>query len=117
MSNLKFGSFEFPINPESCRLSFHRNYKVAVTESGRWSSSPGVRLARQMECRGSFCGAAAYGHFNTLANLFINGTSQSLLHQKWTPFAAFIAELEVLEEPRENLLQYRILFVELPEES
>lgn len=114
MANLKFGSFEFPINPESCRLSFHRDYKVTVNDSGKWISTQGTRLARRMECRGNFCGVSAHSNFNTLASLFINGASHALLHQKWDPFVAFIAELEVLEEPQENLLQYRILFVELP---
>ena len=114
MANLIFGNFTFPIAPESCLLSFHRDYDVSATQNGSWTSSAGVRLARRMECRGSFCGPQAHSQFSTLATLFMNGTKQTLTHYKWSPFPAFIAELEVLEEAQKNLLQYRILFVELP---
>lgn len=117
MANLKFGDFTFPINPESCRLSFHRDYEVKATENGTWNSSAGVRLARRMECKGCFYGTEAYGQFSALANLFMTAAGRTLTHHKWNPFPAFIAELEVLEEPQEDLLQYRILFVELPAES
>ena len=117
MANLTFGTFMFPIDPESCRLSFHRDYAVEVTEGGIWKSSPGVRLSRRMECRGCFCGSQAHSQFNALSNLFMTAANQSLTHYKWGSFPAFIAELEALEEPQENLVQYRILFVELPPES
>lgn len=112
-ANLQFSTFVFPCNPESCRLSYHRSYKVEVNDSGSWTATKGVRLSRRMECKGCFCGENAYDQFKTLSALFMNGSTGALVHPQWTQFSAFIAELEVLEEPQENFLQYRVLFVEL----
>ena len=112
MENLNFAAFQFPCNPESCCLSFHRDYTVKATDNGQWQADKGVRLARRLECKGWFCGYNAYDSFKELAALFMNGTIGTLTHPKWEAFPAFIGELEVLEEPQENLLQYRILFIE-----
>ncbi len=114
MNALEFAGFIWPNNPETCRLSFHRDYSIDAASGGSWTADPGSRLARKVECEGVFYGENAYNTFNRLANLFLGNASGQLVHPKWDAMSAFIAELEVLEEPCENLLRYRILFVELP---
>lgn len=114
MATLQFADFVWPNNPETYRMTFQRDYSIEAVDGGTWSADQGSRLARKFECEGVFYGESAYENFSALAALFMNGTSGQLVHPQWEAATAFLAELEVLEEPCENLLRYRILFVELP---
>ncbi len=114
MNLLQFASFTFPNNPESYRMTFQRDYTVKALSGGGWSASPGSRLARKIECEGVFYGSDAHQSFSALASLFLSATSGVLRHPKWNEMSAFIAELEALEEPGEQLVRYRIVFIELP---
>ncbi len=114
MEALKFSSFTWPNNPETFRMTFLRDYAVTADSDGSWTATQGSRLGREITCEGFFYGEDAHANFSTLASMFLQATIGNLVHPLWDIVRVFMGELEVLEEPKENLIHYRILFIELP---
>ncbi len=111
---MQFGTFIWPNDPEIFRMKFTRKIKVAAGDGDLWTVDNVARLGRTFECEGVFCGSGAYNSIRALASLHIAGRPARLLHPQWDPTTALLSEMEVTEGPGENLLRYKLTFVELP---
>ncbi len=117
MEALQFSTFVWPNNPETYRMRFRREYEMKSLAGGSWSVTLGGRVGREIVCEGVFYGDTAHDSFGALTTLFLSGTIGVLIHPRWDRMRALIAELEALEEPKENFVRYRILFVEIASSS
>lgn len=112
---MKFGTFQFPNDPEKLHLSFAREYKVSATSSGQWSVSSPARLGCTVEGEGVFFGTSAMSSFDTLLNYLQLGTSMTLtIPGRTDTFPAILVRLELTEEACESCLHYRFVFVQTP---
>lgn len=111
---LQFSTFVWPENPERFRMRCPLDYELEPnTANGLWLLSKVCRMPRRFECEGYFSGSSAYAYFTALSALFLTGTAAELIHPNWGSFPALLTLLEVLEEPRENLIHYRAEFLEM----
>ena len=113
---MQFGTFTWPNDPEIFRMKFTRKVTVAAGGNGLWTVNNAARLGRTFECEGVFFGSTAYNSIRALANLHISGTAAMLRHPEWDATSAILSEMEVSEGPGENLLHYKLTFIELPPE-
>ena len=111
---MQFGTFTWPNDPEIFRMKFTRKVTVAAGGNGLWTVSNVARLGRTFECEGVFYGSGAYNSVRALATLHIAGNPATLRHPQWDPVSALLSEMEVTEGPGENLLRYKLTFIELP---
>ena len=65
-------------------------------------------------CEGVFHGSTAYNSIITLSNLFVTGGTGTLKHPQWSATSVLMTDFEVIEEPGENLVRYKIKFLEMP---
>ena len=72
------------------------------------------RLGRVFLCEGVFHGSTAYSSSIALSNLFLTGGTGTLKHPCWASVTALMTDLEIIEEPGENLVRYKIKFLEMP---
>lgn len=111
---MQFGTFTWPNDPEIFRMKFTRKVTVAAGGNGLWTVSNVARLGRTFECEGVFFGSSAYQSIHALATLYIAGTPARLVHPHWDAVTALLSEMEVTEGPGENLVKYKLTFLELP---
>ena len=72
------------------------------------------RMGRVYLCEGVFHGSTAYNSIITLSNLFVTGGAGTLKHPHWSAVSVLMTDFEVIEEPAEDLVRYRIKFLEMP---
>ena len=113
---MRFGTFTWPNDPETFRMKFTRKVTVAAGGNGLWTVTDVARMGRTFECEGVFFGNGAYNSIRALATLHIAGNPASLVHPQWDTVTALLTDMEVTEGPGENLLQYKLTFIELPPE-
>lgn len=111
---MQFGTFTWPNDPETFCMKFTRKVKVEAANNGLWTVDNIARMARTFECEGVFYGSTAYQSIRDLAVLHIAGNPAQLTHPQWDPVTALLSEMEVTEGPGENLLRYKLTFIELP---
>lgn len=111
---MRFATFTWPNDPEILRMKFTRKVTVEPGENDQWTVTNVARLGRTFECEGVFYGSGAYNSIRALANLHIAGTAGALSHPQWDTATVLLSEMEVTEGPGENLLHYKLTFIELP---
>ena len=114
MTALQFGTFTWPNNPETFRIVYARDLDIEGDDEGRWSVTNHGRLGRVFLCEGVFHGSTAYSSSIALSNLFLTGGTGTLKHPCWASVTALMTDLEIIEEPGENLVRYKIKFLEMP---
>jgi len=111
---MRFGTFIWPNDPEVFRMKFTRKVKVEAGNSDLWTVDNVARMGRTFSCEGVFCGSSAYDSIRALATLHIAGNPAPLIHPQWDAVNVLLSEMEVTEGPGENLLRYKLTFIELP---
>ncbi|MBO2527026.1 MAG: hypothetical protein CW335_02460 [Clostridiales bacterium] len=111
---MQFGTFIWPNDPEIFRMKFARKVEVEAANGGTWTVNNIARMGRTFECEGVFFGSNAYNSIRALASLHIAGHPAALIHPQWDNTTALLSEMEVTEGPGENLLHYKLTFIELP---
>lgn len=114
MTALQFSSFTWPNNPETFRIVYARDLDIKGDNAGRWTVTNHGRMGRVFLCEGVFHGSTAYNSIITLSNLFVTGGTGTLKHPQWSAISVLMTDFEVIEEPGENLVRYKIKFLEMP---
>lgn len=110
---MQFGTFIWPNDPEILRMKFQRKVVLEEGGNGIWSIVSNTRMGRTYECEGVFYGSNAYSSVQALASLHIAGNPALLTHPQWDTVNALLSEMEVTEGPGENLLKYKLTFIEI----
>lgn len=69
-------------------------------------------MKRTFTGEGVFFGESAYASFKELAAKFAEPTAGALVHPIWGTYQAYLTELELTQEPKENQVAYRFTFRE-----
>lgn len=111
MDKLTFKDFVWPRNPEHYRVS--RSWELAYNEADDPPTLLGVSgLKRVVTGSGVFSGETAYDDFKALAELSESSEIGWLEHPVWGKMRAFLTQLEMTQEPRENYVAYSFTFVD-----
>lgn len=114
---MQFKDFVWPNNPTRFRASYRRRTAVLEHPGAMWQVQELGTQARTFSGEGIFFGENAYETFRRLAMLFYQGGAGVLSHPQWQDALVYLTELELEQEPRENFLRYRFVFVEAPEDA
>ncbi len=109
MEKLQFKGFTWPVNPEKYQQKYQREPVYLKDEEGNTYYAGMGPLKLTVTGSGAFSGATAYADFLRLAAL-CDGVPGGLDHPAWGLNQAFLTELELSQEPRENYVAYRFAF-------
>lgn len=112
MLNMRYKSFVWPNNPHTCSLSLVRQVAEHKYPGGDYHlESLGVGR-RRLSGEGEFYGKDAYRTMKQLLTVFEQEGAGQLLHPVIEINQAIFSELELLQEPREDYVSYRFVFLE-----
>ena len=114
MLRMRFGSFVWPNNPRTYTISCKRQTAVHKVPMGGFVVQDLGRTATVMKGEGEFFGADAYSTFLELLAVFQKGGRGTLVHSVWQTAGAYLTELELTQEPRDDYVAYRFTFCEAP---
>ena len=114
MLRMRFGSFVWPNNPRTYTISCKRQTAVHKVPMGGFVVQDLGRTATVMKGEGEFFGADAYSTFLELLAVFQKGGREMLVHPVWQTAGAYLTELELTQEPRDDYVAYRFTFCEAP---
>lgn len=114
MLRMRFGSFVWPNNPRTYTISCKRQTAVHKVPMGGFVVQDLGRTATVMKGEGEFFGANAYDTFLELQAVFQKGGRGALVHPVWQTEGAYLTELELTQEPRDDYVAYRFTFCEAP---
>lgn len=110
MDHLVYKGFTFPRNPSIYRQSYTRKPLFAEDETGRTVFIGLGGLKHIITGSGVFSGETAYEDFSQLAALCNQVLAGPLVHPVWGTVSAFLTELEMEQESRENYVAYSFTF-------
>ena len=111
MSNLSFGGFVWPNDPEKYQEKCVREPVYARDEDGNNVFAGMSPLKRTITGSGVFFGSDAYARFRALLLLVDMGEPMELWHPNWGTRKAFLTELVSDLDPRENCVAYNFTFL------
>ena len=115
LNAMQFKTFVWPHNPKHYAIRFERSLVIHKLPLGEYTVEDLGRTARILEGSGEFYGEDAYETFKKLASLHYQKTPGLLIHPLWQSSSVCFERLSLLEEPRENYVQYAFRFVETNE--
>ncbi len=115
MDKLKYRTWTWPENPEEFRIQALRAPQYTVAEDGTISYEGLGPLCRVISGKGVFQGSDAANSFNALSVLMATGKVGELIHPIWGSIQAYLTELEMEEDSRENCIVYSFTFREADE--
>lgn len=110
MDRIQFGTFIWPINPETFQLEYLKEPRY-VTSNGNTVYAGLSPLKRTVTGSGYFAGANAYLTMNELAKL-CDGTPRTFSHTRFGEMNGFLTCVEITQEPRDEHIAYRFVFRE-----
>lgn len=112
MNKMKYKTFTWPENPSEFAISCLREpiYETLSDKSVVFRGLGPVK--RTFTGKGVFFGANAYNTFKSLAALISQSTTGQLEHPVWGNFSAYLMELNLEQEPKENYVAYNFMFRE-----
>lgn len=117
LTPMRYKGYVWPNNPESYRISFHREVAVHKLPYGRCAMQDLGMSWRVLEGEGAFAGEGAYDEFKKLATVFYDEGAGVLVHPVWMTTRAYFVELELTQEPTPDYVRYRFVFWETTEQS
>lgn len=110
MEKLTYKSFVWPQNPTEYRQEYSRKVWYGESETGRdeFLGLGGRKLT--ILGSGTFLGEEAYTHAKQLAQLCNHPLAGSLVHPVWGEVQAFLTDLQLEEDPRQNCIRYQFTF-------
>lgn len=112
MDKLSYKSFTWPENPERYRVESCREPEYHTDESGVVIFDGLGERQRTVTGSGCFMGSGAYANFKKLEALTGEKTAGKLVHPVWGTMTAFLTELTMEQEPKENYVAYTFTFRE-----
>jgi LysM repeat protein len=112
LTPMRFKTFTWPHNPTSYSITFQRVMAVNKVPFGRYYLQDLGLTRRVMKGEGVFTGADAYESFSKLASLFYDGTPGTLVHPVWNTTSAYLVNLQLEQEPRQDYVAYSFEFWE-----
>lgn len=109
---MRYKTFIWPNNPESCRWSMERTVASHGYPGGDYLLEDLGIKGRVFTGSGVFFGTYAYDNMKKLTEVFSREGPGTLYHPVIRFRQAYFTELEFLEEPRENYVAYRFTFLE-----
>lgn len=109
MECMSYKTFVWPNNPASYREEWSREAKYS-TEDGVSTFLGMGPLKGTIRGSGAFFGELAYENFRDLLELAESDEAGALRHPLWGIRQAYLTELELVQEPRENYVGYSFGF-------
>lgn len=109
---MRFKDFVWPNNPYSCSLTTRRETAYHKFPGGGYSLEDLGMGLRKLSGTGEFYGPGAYESMKKMLKVFYEGGTGRLIHPVIQFQQAVFAELELLQEPREDYVLYRFTFWE-----
>lgn len=113
MDKLKFKDFVWPRNPEHYKVHYDHEFVYEEVSEGVLELKGLSEVRRTVTGSGAFSGATAYSDFKKLEALCAQKNAGSLIHPVWGSISAFLMELDMTQEPRENYVAYSFKFLEV----
>lgn len=110
MDKLVYGDFIWPQNPDRYEQRYTRKPVYEKNSAGDMVFQGMSPLKRTITGGGTFSGTAAGASFLRLAALCGQAEPKNLTHPVWGTVSAYLTELEMEQEPRENFVTYRFTF-------
>lgn len=112
MSNLSFGSFVWPEDPENYEETCIREPEYVKTEDGAQVFRGMSPVRRTVKGSGVFFGEKAYENFKALAAMTALDTPAQLVHPVWGSRSAYLTEVKATQEARADYVAYSFTFRE-----
>ena len=110
MDKLTYKDFVWPRNPEKYRQQYLRKPTYGEDEEGNTVFQGLGALKHTITGSGAFTGTDAWASFQQLADLCGDPLAGDLTHPVWGTVSAFLTELQMDQEPRENYVAYSFTF-------
>ncbi len=109
---MRFCGYDFHHNPATLKIESEGNIRELTSPCCEPKADHlGYRL-RHISGEGELYGADCIAQFRELMRLHENGTSGLLTLPHMPPIEAYLKELQMLAQPKEDVLTYRFEFVE-----
>ena len=109
--SLKFKEYTWPNDPDT--------YQEVIRREPQYSTKDGVTTytgmsatSRVITGSGVFFGANACEKFRVLVELAEETSPGDLVHPIWGTRRCYLTKLELIQEPREDFVSYRIEFIQ-----
>lgn len=112
MSNLSFGSFVWPNDPEHYEEKCSREPMYEKNGAGEAVFAGMGPVKRTVSGSGAFFGANAYVSFKSLLAQMGQAEPADLAHPVWGTRRAFLTELKSAMEPRADFVAYSFTFLD-----
>ncbi len=111
MTLMSYKTFVWPQNPHTYRETVSRAPQYVTRDGVTYFNGMGG-MRRVITGSGTFHGADAYDRFQALLLLAEDGTAGNLEHPVWGIRYCYLTELELTQEPKENVVSYRFEFTQ-----
>ncbi len=115
MDKISFRMFKWPQNPEVFEIYASREPQYQTGTDGLIQYTGLGPLCRTIKARGVFQGPSAHSRFNALSVIMATGSVGDLVHPIWGTISAYITQLNMEQDSRENYVAYSIVFREANE--
>ena len=111
MDYLSYKTFVWPQNPHTYTEKTSREPQYTMLDGVAYFDDMG-ELKRPITGEGTFYGPNAYTEFKKLQKLFEDKTAGNLEHPIWGIRYCYFTGLELIQEPRENVVSYKFTFTQ-----
>ena len=115
MNRMEFKDFVWRTNPETFRIRAVRMPIFTVDDKNDYVYQGLSPMCREISGSGVFFGQYAVQSYNTIQVLMSNGTVGELKHPLWGTIQAYLTDLTMDMEGREEYIAYRFTFREADE--
>ena len=112
MLNMRYKGFTWPNNPRTYTVSCERQTVVHKIPMGGFVVQELGRTCMVLRGEGEFFGPRAYERYLELMAVFRADGAGALLHPVWQCAEAWITQLRLTQEPREDYVAYSFEFCE-----
>ena len=109
---MRYKDFIWPNNPYTCAMTTVRDVASHKFPGGGYSLEDMGMARRVLSGTGEFYGPQAYSTMKKLMKVFSQEGAGPLVHPVLELSQAIFAELELVQEPREDYVLYRFVFLE-----
>ncbi len=112
LAPMRYKNFTWPHNPRTYSIEYERQTAVHKVPGGIYTIEDLGRTCRVMRGEGEFVGPDAYKTFKQLATVFYENGPGTLFHPVWMTTSAYLTELKLTQQPREDYVAYSFVFRE-----
>lgn len=112
LAPMRFGGVSMRHNPAKLSISGKNRIHESLSPCCEADSRVIGRELRRIAGEGVLCGEDCIEQYRLLEEMQINRTPAKLVPAKMQPLYAYLKELVLTAEPKDNILHYRFLFIE-----